>query len=81
MSVAWDTLLLGGVPLPGVVPVDGRWDGEPIGGSPVVLVGDRRPLSNRAMLAAAHEAMYGRTIFLPVAELEVWRYRDPGAAR
>jgi hypothetical protein len=39
-------------------------------------------MSNHTFLAAVREAFgFGRSIYLPVADFEIWRHRDPGAAR
>jgi hypothetical protein len=44
----------------------------------MMLAGDRRPMSSHTLLAAAHEAIgFGRGVYLPETELEIWRHRDP----
>jgi hypothetical protein len=51
-----------------------------IDGSPVMIVGDRRLTSSLAFHAAVRDAIgFGRGIYAPITELEIWRHRDPEA--
>jgi hypothetical protein len=52
-----------------------------VDGSPVMIVGDRRPTSSLTFAAAVRDAIgFGRGVYLPATELECWRHRDPGGA-
>lgn len=78
MSYAWDTLLLDGRPLPGIVPADGEW---------TLYLPDEpaAPLESRRIVVW-HEELHrrlhsGLEAIATAPQLECWRHRDPGAAR